>query len=274
MNDNKNKKIFLFNGPPSSGKDYAAKWMASTYKGCKLDKFARVLKERTHALYGFPWKGMDYYEDCKNEPHEDFYGLTPRQAYINVSETYFKPHHGDRIFGKILAQELDTYDWDIVAISDSGFEGEAQVLVEKYGAENIILVRVHREGYDFSKDSRSYIYLNVCNVDIQNLGDESYIEAVKDLVDSVLLGGTGEATPAAMEVPATYGPNLQPIVNIFHDESKSWQDTPNEIADANTYIKNPVGEDSDNQKKDYVFEDVINNEPSLLTRLGRLIGIK
>ena len=186
MNDNKNKKIFLFNGSPGSGKDHAAKWMASTYEGCKLDKFARILKERTHALYGFPERDSNYYEDCKDEPNEDFYGLTPRQAYINVSQTYFKLHHGDRIFGEILAKELDTYNWDIVAISDLGFEDEAQVLIEKYGAENIILVRVHREGHDFSKDSRSYVNLNVCNIDIQNLGDKTYIESVKNLVDGVL----------------------------------------------------------------------------------------
>lgn len=263
------KKIFLFNGPPSSGKDHAAKWMASNYKGCKLDKFARILKERTHALYGFPERSMDYYEHCKDEPNEDFFGITPRQAYINVSETYFKIHHGNRIFGEILAKELDSYDWDIVAISDSGFEAEAQVLIEKYGAENIILVRIHREGYGFSDDSRSYINLNVCNIDIQNLGDETYIKVVEDLVDGVLIGSINKASIIAESFTG------EPCTKTFEQTRADIEDArAKSLVTSNTFPEKPIGEDKDIQKKDYVFEDIINEGPSLLTRLGRLIGIK
>lgn len=179
------KKIVLLNGPASSGKDHAAKYIVANYKKAKMDKFARVLKERTHALYGFPWRGWDYYEDCKEIPNDDFYGLTPRQAYIGVSETYFKPMHDDYIFGRLLLRELENDSHEIVAVSDSGFVEEARVLIKQYGVNNVILIRIHREGYTFAdvKDSRNYIHLpELVEFDIDNPGDESYT----DRIDAIL----------------------------------------------------------------------------------------
>jgi hypothetical protein len=184
------KKVILLNSPPRSGKDYAANFIVSKYPQVKTYKFARILKERTHALYGFSWKPHDFYEAVKDKPNPDFLGLTPRQAYIKVSETYFKVHHGDSIFGLLLAKELDKYEWDIALISDSGFINEAEVLIKKYGRENIILIRITREGYDFSGDSRTYIYLDqdVCNVDIFNDGTNNYLQLIDNIVKDILNG--------------------------------------------------------------------------------------
>lgn len=181
------KKIVLFNGCPSAGKDYAAKYLASKYSNIKIDKFARVLKERTHALYGYSWRPHDYYELVKDQSNEDFYGLTPRQAYINVSEVYFKTQHGKNIFGQILSKELDKYYWEILIITDSGFKEEAEVLINKYGHENIILVRIHREGYNFNTDSRNFIYLdkNICNIDIINDGTDIYLNTIDNLIQNI-----------------------------------------------------------------------------------------
>jgi hypothetical protein len=44
-----------------------------------------------------------------------------------------------------------------VAIPDSGFYCELPPLVEAFGAESIIMIRLHRKGKDFSLDSRSYV---------------------------------------------------------------------------------------------------------------------
>jgi hypothetical protein len=184
------KKIILLNGAPSSGKDTAANYLVEKYPNIKTDKFARVLKERTHALYGFSNRAHDYYETVKSLPNDDFYGLTPRQTYINVSETYFKVHHGGSIFGQILSFEIDNYDCDILVISDSGFEEEAQVLIDKYGEDNIILIKVQREGCTFDKDSRNYIDLgpNVCTTTIINKGDSSYFEKIDCLIQQIMNG--------------------------------------------------------------------------------------
>lgn len=177
------KKIILLNAPPGAGKDFAAKYLEQNLTDCKLDKFARVLKERTHALYGFPERDFMYYESCKEEPNEDFLGLTPRQAYINVSETYFKPTHGKRVFGELLLQELKKENTSIIAVSDSGFKEEAEVLIDEYGADNIFLIHILREGCDFSSDSRNYIYPPYCkSCWILNKGDSSFTDRILEVV--------------------------------------------------------------------------------------------
>ena len=177
------KKIVLLNGPKSSGKDHAAKYICSTFPNSKLDKFARILKEKTHALYGFHWRAWDYYEDCKDIPHEDFLGLTPRQAYIGVSENYFKPMYDDQIFGRLLAKELDKFDEELYAISDSGFVPEAEVLIDKYGRNNVLLIRIYREGYTFEGDSRNYIQLpQIPQIEITNRGDHTYTDDLGKVV--------------------------------------------------------------------------------------------
>lgn len=286
-----NKKILLLNGPPSCGKDFAGKFILENFKEVTLDKFARVLKERTHALYGFPERAWDYYEDSKEIPTEDFFGLTPRQAYILVSETYFKPQHGKDIFGKILAKELDNCFKDLVVISDSGFPEEAQVLIEKYGAENVILVRVHRDGCDFSNDSRNYLYLNVCNIDIDNRGDETYLKEVEELVNGFINENYREAIPAARDLPNTKlsaaviesvnqsqdmisrlmkGETLDEINNQNIDQEQA--DCKPAVS-SGTFPEKPKKIDNDLQEKDYVFEDVVEGKPSLITRIRRVIGV-
>ena len=177
------KKIILLNAPPGAGKDFAANYLANNINNCKLDKFARVLKERTHALYGFPNRSWNYYEDCKDVSNKDFLKLTPRQAYINVSEQYFKPIHGKRVFGELLLQDLQKCSEEIIAISDSGFLEEAEVLIEKYGEDNVLLIQIHRDGYTFKGDSRDYILLDQCKSHwVINEGDKTFATTILDLV--------------------------------------------------------------------------------------------
>lgn len=160
-------KIILLNGPPGCGKDFAGRMIATNFAGrVHVDKFARVLKESTHALYGITAQGWpmthDFFENRKEEPMGAFFGLTPRQAYIAVSETYMKVHHGQAIFGKILSRELAirAAGADIIVITDSGFREEAEVLVERYGAENCTLIHLHRFGCSFDGDSRNWVDLS------------------------------------------------------------------------------------------------------------------
>jgi len=180
------KKIILFNSPPSGGKDFACRHLEKNLKYCRLDKFARILKERTHALYGFPDRDFLYYEDCKDIPNDDFRGLTPRQTYINVSENYYKVFHGDKIFGELLAKDLDNYDFEVLVISDCGFKEEAEVLIDKYGINNIMLIKVYKEGCDFENDSRDYITLPVKTIQIFNDGTINYLLRVDSVVDNFL----------------------------------------------------------------------------------------
>lgn len=162
--------IFFINGPPGSGKDTVAD-MISRMFGAHTDKFARTVKEKTHALYGFlrMQGGLpapvahDFFEGEKEIPSDLFHGLSPRQAYIQVSETYFKPVHGKDIFGQLLADSWEDDEVDLVrglfAISDSGFIEEAQALLERFPNADATVLQLHRDGCDFSEDSRGYIEL-------------------------------------------------------------------------------------------------------------------
>ena len=271
------KKIILFNGPPGSGKDHAANFVKNNFDNVRVDKFARILKERTHALYGFSWRPWNYYEDCKDIANKDFYGLTPRQAYINVSETYFKPMHNERIFGEMLLRDIETRDFDILAISDSGFVEEVEVLIEKYGAENVMLVKIFREGYNFSSDSRSYIELPGIKITttIPNKGDSNFTRYVYDLVKQFITNSISEFGPLIESVPGL------PCTQTFNEsrmwpEARDYYDNDAKPAVLAEFIPNiqDIKYDENDKEKDYVFEDVINGKPSLLERLSRLIGIK
>lgn len=158
--------VIFLNGPPGCGKDFAGRLIAEHAPGrVHLDKFARYLKEATHALYGIFIHGRpaphDWFESRKDQPASELFGLTPRQAYIAVSETYMKVQHGDRIFGELALRNirLEAPAADLVVITDSGFRGEAEVLVEHFGGENCLMIHLERSECSFDKDSRGRVRL-------------------------------------------------------------------------------------------------------------------
>lgn len=188
--------FFLLNGPPRSGKDTAAVWLEKRYDG-KLLKFAEPIKRAVTAIYhGGDRAEFDKYDtaELKDTPQEVYFGKTCRQVQIGVSEAFLKPFHGDqRIFGNILARQVERIHGRLASgpyfISDSGFRPEAEVLVDKYGAKNIILFRIFRDGFTFGQvtDSRNYITLRDLGVrefDIQNPNDN--MQAFYGALDNIL----------------------------------------------------------------------------------------
>lgn len=174
-------RLILINGAPRSGKDTAGKaicasvsaWAAHRGHGQMVAMYGMSwhLKEATHTLYGHPGRRHDYYEQVKDLSHIDFFGLSPRQAYIDVSEKDMKPRHGKDVFGRIYLRRIAPLDADVIVSADAGFEPEWQPVIAKYGAENLFLIRVHAEGRGrtFAGDSRSYITLpGVRTVDLDN----------------------------------------------------------------------------------------------------------
>lgn len=183
--------LVILNGPPGCGKDHAGgvlrdrvlPRLSSGKAG--LYKFARVLKERTHALYGRPDLAWDAFENCKDVPNDFFLGLTPRQAYIEVSERYFKPLHGKDVYGRLLAADPEFLSADIAVITDGGFDAEAGPVIATAGADNVLLVRIRtRETADhplyepFPGDSRYFYDLPVRMVEIMNNKDRAFEDAV------------------------------------------------------------------------------------------------
>lgn len=155
-----NKKIFLLNGPPRCGKDTAASYLAMVTHSGIVMKFAEPLKDGCCAVFCRNKRELFNSFDTpemKDEPHNQFLGLSCRQAQIDMSEKYLKVIYGQEVFGKILAEKIDKTLFSAIFVSDSGFEPEAKVLVDKFGAENVIVIRIHREGHTYNGDSRNYI---------------------------------------------------------------------------------------------------------------------
>lgn len=157
--------VIVLNGPPRSGKDSIALQISNVFDVLKLP-LARALKERTHGLFGHSELPWDYFEDCKDTPHAFFHNMTPRQAYIWVSEEVMKPKFGLTYWAeqwylearRFLEPRSDgTYEYDAIVVPDGGFDYEVQWLVDQLFGR-IAIYRVYRDGCTFEGDSRSYLY--------------------------------------------------------------------------------------------------------------------
>lgn len=102
--------------------------------------------------------------------------MTLRQFYIHVSENLMKPLFGKRVFGKLAVEYIRQSHEAVTTISDSGFVDEAMPIIEYFGAEHVLLVRLHRPGKSFAGDSRSYVDLPVQTIDIENDKDMDAFE--------------------------------------------------------------------------------------------------
>lgn len=191
-------KIFLLNGPPRSGKDTGSEWLAKHFGG-RILTFANPIKRTVTALFhNNDRKAFAAFDtaDLKDTPQSLYFGKTCREVQIGVSENFLKPFFNDTgVFGKLLVGEIEHYRDRLFEgpffISDSGFRPEAEVLIEKYGAENVFLFRLHREGYTFKGDSRGYITLKDMGVrefDITNTNDNlpAFYESLRYVVDHCL----------------------------------------------------------------------------------------
>lgn len=153
-----------FSGPPRSGKDSIGGMLAAMIE----DRFGiqpQVLSLSTPMRAAiFAMSGMEYseltYESLKDSPLDIFNGRTIRQEMIDLSERHVKPRLGQGFWGRAVIQRV----WPearVVIITDMGFNAERDVFEQEYGAESCAFVQVAREGTDFSKDSRSYIYSTI-----------------------------------------------------------------------------------------------------------------
>lgn len=191
-------KIIFFNGPPRAGKDAAARFLHNSQLGSKEKrvykasiKMAAPLKNAVHSLFGLHGVPHGAFEHSKDKPSPMLEQYKPRDLYISMSEDYVKKHFDEFFFGKIAVTQVKEAlssvpkctpgDIMLILVSDSGFAPEALPLIEEYGAENCLLVRLRREGCDFRNDSRSYIHLNkegLLETDISNNGSLEDLEAI------------------------------------------------------------------------------------------------
>lgn len=123
--------------------------------------------------------------------------LSIRESMIYTSEVIMKPRFGSDVFGRIRANSLEdgkVYIDDSTAAFDVNGEiraDEITPLIERVGQDNILLIRIHREGFDFSGDSRRYVPDGVCDntVDINNVNELDFYEEVYHTVTTFLEEG-------------------------------------------------------------------------------------
>jgi hypothetical protein len=166
-------KIVLLNGPPGSGKDSLGNYIAERTWGGKVYKFADAVKRGTHALYGMADVNRDFFEQTKETPNPLFDGLTPRQAYIHYSEKVVKPIFGPQWFGKMFVRQVTKNNTKLALVTDSGFWNEIEPVIEAFGKENVLLVRIHADsrGKSFAGDSRNYVHTHMLkSIDLYNDG--------------------------------------------------------------------------------------------------------
>ena len=169
------KCIVLLNGPPSAGKSTTAAYLQHVLGVADVIGFSYHLKRMVHGVY-LGRRGWDldpdHFNSVKELPQDILDGKSWRQMYIHYSENVIKPLHGKRWFGDMFVKAARASALPAVAVPDSGFVSEAEPVVEAFGAPNVLLVRLHRTGYDYSKDSRTYInldHMNVRTLDIKNV---------------------------------------------------------------------------------------------------------
>jgi DNA polymerase III delta prime subunit len=154
------KLAVIFNGPPGCGKDT----LAERLKPYGFQQFA--MKEQLYKAsadyFGLPvedFRDMATDRKTKEMPTRKLmkgkWRLSPRQAMILLSEDILKPLYGKSYFGQMTAEECRRAKASHVAISDGGFVEEVQPIRMLF--DRTAVIRLHREGFDFEGDSRSYL---------------------------------------------------------------------------------------------------------------------
>jgi hypothetical protein len=170
--------IVIFNGPPASGKDEAASLYKEKYGFGNLSFKYQLFKETIkHFDVDERWF-MEGYNDRTQKEKSEFalQGMSRREAMIHVSEDIIKPKKGLDYFGNSVAEEI--FEDKNYALADGGFVEELEPIIEKVGAENIVIVQLTREGCDYSSDSRKYFngrLINEWTVGSKTAIDKAYV---------------------------------------------------------------------------------------------------
>jgi len=158
--------IYILNGPPQSGKDVIVTALSKRHPELVHLEFKYKLIQLGLEFTGLTaTEWYDIYNDrTKKETPNPVFGWnkhtrsyhTPRSLLIHISEEVVKPLFGDRYFGEALLMQIPP-DSSQFIVSDGGFVDEVLPLID--AGHNVVIIRIHRPGYSYANDSRSYLYI-------------------------------------------------------------------------------------------------------------------
>lgn len=179
----------LLNGPPGVGKDTLADALVTlgfdkfmfkqglykeTAEHFQVDVTALIARATDRTLKEQPWDKLKLYGKT----------ISPRHAIIHVSEDVIKLTQGKSYFGDLAAKECIKEKTRFAVFSDSGFREETVSLINTF--QKVIIVRLHRHGFDFSNDSRNYLRSFPHTYDLY-LENNKQDEAVKRIQQFIML---------------------------------------------------------------------------------------
>lgn len=185
------RKLILFNGPRHSGKDTAAIRCVHTFDAYHF-KMSGPIKAAVRAMFSLTDEDVDGLEIIKTTGVPLFFEKSYVDVQISLSEDWTKPFFGTEVFGFLARRHVEkAIEADptqgLFVCSDSGFDHEAKQLIDLFGAKNVLLVRIFRDGKTFDGDSRSYIYLDkVPTITVTNSNFNTYQMTIDDVVASFL----------------------------------------------------------------------------------------
>ena len=163
--------IVILNGPAGCGKDTIANILSSEFDFRHHSMKYSLVLAAAYAAGMSPIGLITLLNNrgTKDKVH-DALGMSPRNWLIEVGENFIKPYFGKGVFGEreaarcqLAIQEGETS----FVYSDGGFPEELEAMAKVLGEENILLVRLRRDGFTFEGDSRSYL---------EPIGDMPYLD--------------------------------------------------------------------------------------------------
>lgn len=172
------KIVILLNGPKRAGKDTASAALAEAGGAAvRLLKFTDPVKRLAHAAHGID-RPTWWFEPVKDTRLPEFGGLTPREAYIATGDR-LREERGEDAVAKLFVEAMAASGAEIVVGSDLGREAEVLLAAQAVGAENVFILRIHRDGHDYRDDCRGWIEVpGIRSEDVRNGGDVAFAEEV------------------------------------------------------------------------------------------------
>ena len=199
-------KVVVFNGPARSGKDSASSHM------CKIrtNSYHRAFKDELFKICAntLGISVEEYQTDYDRQTPDKVWWMkdlpsvftsaamlspseksafSQREFLIHMSENVIKPSFGKDAFGKSFVNSLP--EEGVVFVSDSGFPEELQPVIDHVGVENVLVVRIQRDGCSFEGDSRDYLTPEMFDDKVKfyqivnNGTEEEFLEGVEEFVE-------------------------------------------------------------------------------------------